>query len=179
MDFLTQMSEFTSSPAWLGGQWIYSLVVIISYWKLFMKAGRPGWASIIPIYNGIVFIQIAGRPTWWILLFLIPFVNIIFAIIVLYDFLAKFGKGIGYLFGTIFLGVIFWPILAFDDSTYQGATPAQAAPQPGTVPPANPNAAPVAAPPSAPAPANPTPPAQPTPPSNDQNQAPPPANPNQ
>ena len=87
---------------------------------MFVKAGQPGWASIIPIYNGIVVLQIAGRPVWWILLYLIPVVNLIIAIIVMVDFAKSFGKGVGFALGLIDLGFIFMPILAFGDSQYLG-----------------------------------------------------------
>ena len=46
-----------------------SLIVVAGFWKTFTKAGKPGWAAIIPIYNVVVLLQIAGRPVWWILLF--------------------------------------------------------------------------------------------------------------
>jgi len=104
--------------------WIVWCVVIIieiaAMWTVFVKAGRPGWASIVPIYNGIVILQIAGRPVWWILLYLIPLVNLIIAIIVMIDFAKSFGKGVGFALGIIFLGFLFIPILAWGDATYQG-----------------------------------------------------------
>jgi len=91
---------------------------IVVGWKIFEKAGQPGWACIIPIYNGIVFLQIAGRPIWWILLFLIPVVNIVMTFIVYIDFCRKFGKDT--LFGvlTVFFGAITMPILAFGSAQY-------------------------------------------------------------
>jgi hypothetical protein len=89
-------------------------------WKTFEKAGKPGWASIIPIYNGIVMLQIAGRPVWWFFLYLIPLVNIIIAFIVMIDFAESFGKGVGFALGLIFLPIIFFPILAWGDAQYQG-----------------------------------------------------------
>lgn len=104
--------------------WIVWCVVVIfeiaAIWKVFVKAGKPGWASIIPIYNGIVILQIAGRPVWWFLLYFIPLVNIIIAIIVMIDFAKSFGKGVGFALGLIFLPIIFFPILAWGDAQYQG-----------------------------------------------------------
>ncbi|AFD05810.1 DUF5684 domain-containing protein [Solitalea canadensis] len=96
------------------------ILVIASMWKVFSKAGKPGWASIIPIYNIIVLLEITGRPLWWIVLMLIPFVNIIVAIIVMIDLAKSFGKGTGFGIGLILLGFIFFPILGFGDATYQG-----------------------------------------------------------
>ncbi|MBX7127233.1 MAG: signal peptidase I, partial [Cyclobacteriaceae bacterium] len=53
------------------------LIILAAYWKIFEKAGKPGWASLIPIYNIIVLVQIAGKPVWWVLLMFIPLVGII------------------------------------------------------------------------------------------------------
>ena len=94
----------------------------VCLWRIFEKAGRPGWAAFIPIYNYIVMAEIAGKPSWWGLLPLIPFVGIIFAIILLVQFAAAFGKGVGFALGLIFLGFIFLPLLAFGDAQYGGGT---------------------------------------------------------
>jgi uncharacterized protein DUF5684 len=103
--------------------WIVWCVIIVFYiatmWKIFEKAGKPGWAAIIPIYNAIVILQIAGKPVWWIFLYLIPLVNIVIAIMVTVAFAANFGKGVGFAIGLILLGFIFYPILAFGEATYQ------------------------------------------------------------
>jgi hypothetical protein len=96
------------------------LLMLVSMWKIFTKAGQPGWASLIPIYNAIVLLQIAGKPVWWILLLIIPFVNIVVGIMVLAGMVSAFGKGAGYVVGLIFLPIIFYPMLAFGDAQYQG-----------------------------------------------------------
>jgi len=95
---------------------------IASLWKVFTKAGQPGWAAIIPIYNGIVLLQIAGKPIWWILLYFIPVVNIVISIIVMHNISKNFGHGVGFTLGLVFLGGIFIPILAWGDSQYLGPT---------------------------------------------------------
>jgi hypothetical protein len=106
--------------------WLILCAVIIfevaSMWKVFTKAGQPGWASLIPIYNGIVMLQIAGKPVWWILLYFIPLVNIVVACIVMHNISKNFGHGTGFTLGLIFLGGIFIPILAWGDSEYQQPT---------------------------------------------------------
>jgi len=106
---------------------------IVTVWKIFSKAGRPGWAAIIPIYNTIVMLQIANKPVWWIFLYLIPFVNIIIGVIVVYNLAKVFGKGGGFTLGLILLPIIFYPILAFGKSTYlptsQPAAPTAPPPQ--------------------------------------------------
>jgi len=95
--------------------------LIASFWKVFTKAGQPGWASIIPIYNAIVWLRIAGRPGWWFILLLIPIVGFVIAIVVSIDFAKKFGKGAGFAMGLVFLGFIFYPILAWGSAQYGGA----------------------------------------------------------
>lgn len=89
-------------------------------WRIFEKAGKPGWAAIIPIYNIIVMLEIIGRPIWWIILFFIPLVNIVIGIIVAIDISKSFGHGTAFGLGLAFLGVVFYPILAFGSDTYQG-----------------------------------------------------------
>jgi hypothetical protein len=100
--------------------------MIAAGWKVFVKAGQPGWAIIIPIYNIVVILKIVGRPLWWIVLFLIPLVNLIIGIIVYIDFAKSFGKGAGFGIGLMLLGFIFFPILGFGDARYVG--PAALAP---------------------------------------------------
>jgi magnesium-transporting ATPase (P-type) len=95
------------------------ILMIVAMWKLFTKAGQPGWASIIPIYNLYVLLQVAGKPGWWVLLFFIPFVNIVIAFIMWHEISKAFGKEIGFTLGLFFLGVIFLPILAFGSATYK------------------------------------------------------------
>jgi hypothetical protein len=101
--------------------WLAIVVLVIAaQWAIFTKAGKPGWAAIIPIYNTIVLLQIVGRPVWWIILLLIPIVNIIVGIIVLNDLSKSFGKGVGFTLGLIFLSIIFYPILGFGSARYVG-----------------------------------------------------------
>ena len=100
---------------------IAGILVIVSLWMIFKKAGKPGWASIVPIYNIIVFIQIVGLPLWYLVLLIIPFANI-YAIFKIYIELAhKFGKSTGFGVLTVFFSEICLPILAFDkNATYKG-----------------------------------------------------------
>lgn len=98
---------------------LIGLFMIISFWKLFEKAGKPGWAAIIPIYNTLVLLEIAGKPWWWLLLFLIPIVNIVFGIMMWNGVSINFGKDSGFTVGIILLPYIFIPILAFGKATYR------------------------------------------------------------
>jgi hypothetical protein len=95
------------------------LLIVAGMWKVFVKAGKPGWAAIIPIYNVIVLLEIAGKPLWWFILLLIPFVNLIVMIIVLIALARNFGKGIGFALGLLILPFLFYPILGFGDARYQ------------------------------------------------------------
>ena len=108
--------------------WIVSMAVavisIISIWKVFVKAGRPGWAALIPVYNVVTLFKVSGLNPWLILLFIVPFVNFVaipvLAILQSVKLAKAFGKSGAFAVGLIFLNVIFMPILAFSDAEYQG-----------------------------------------------------------
>ena len=97
-----------------------AILMIAAMWKVFDKAGKPGWACLVPIYNIIVMLQIAGKPEWWVLLFLVPFVNIVIMIMTEIAIAQNFGRDTGFALGLIFLPVIFWPVLGFGGSRYAG-----------------------------------------------------------
>jgi hypothetical protein len=105
---------------------IVSIIVIIAQWKIYSKAGKPGWACIIPIYNVIVLLEIVGKPIWWIFLYLIPCVNIVFGIWTINLLSKSFGKEEGFTVGLILLPFVFYPILGFGDATYVGPAAAEA-----------------------------------------------------
>ncbi|WP_201764623.1 DUF5684 domain-containing protein [Salinarchaeum sp. Harcht-Bsk1] len=98
-------------------------IVIGGTWKTFTKAGEPGWAAIIPIYNVYVMLKIGGNEWWWLLVMLVPLVNIYAAYVMFKGVAEAFGNGLGFTLGLWFLGFIFWPLLGFGDYQYQG-TPA-------------------------------------------------------
>lgn len=97
----------------------FLIALLVANWKLYTKAGKPGWASLVPIYNMIVMLQIIGRPLWWLVLFFVPFANVIIALIMVDDLSRVFGKGIGFSIGLLFLPIIFIPILAFGKAEYR------------------------------------------------------------
>jgi hypothetical protein len=99
---------------------VIGLFIVVCQWKIFSKAGKPGWAAIIPVYNLIVLLDIVGKPVWWILLFFIPLVNFVVFILLAVELARSFGKGGGFAIGLLLLPIVFYPILAFDDSTYMG-----------------------------------------------------------
>src|SRR5215217_6816934 len=106
---------------------LIALLLIVAMWKVFTKAGQPGWASIIPIYNLYIWCKIVGRPGWWIILMFIPFINMIIGIILCIDMAKSFGKGAGFGIGLAFLGFIFLPILGFGSAQYRGPAAAPGA----------------------------------------------------
>jgi hypothetical protein len=94
--------------------------LIASMWKVFEKAGQPGWAAIIPIYNFYVMTKIGGKPGWWTILLIVPIANYV-VLIWTYNMISKsFGKDEGFTAGLVILGFIFWPILGFGDAKYLG-----------------------------------------------------------
>ncbi len=99
---------------------VFAVIAIAGIWKAFKKAGQPGWACLIPIYNSYIMLKIGGKPGWWLLLFFIPVVNVVFAIWTMNMISKSFGKDEGFTAGLVFLGFIFWPILGFGDAQYQG-----------------------------------------------------------
>ena len=96
------------------------LTVIIAAWKVFVKADKPGWAILVPIYNAYVMLKIVGRPGWWLILFIIPLVNVIIIAIVYIDLAKSFGKGVGFGLGLFFLNPIFISILGYGAAEYVG-----------------------------------------------------------
>ncbi len=98
---------------------VFIVLVIAAIRKVFTKAGQPGWAAIIPIYNVIVMLKIAGRPLWWIILLFVPLVSIVILILVSIDVAKHFGKSAGFGVGLAVLAFIFYPILAWGDAQYQ------------------------------------------------------------
>ena len=101
--------------------WLVVVVAMIAaLWKVFQKAGRPGWAALIPIYNTITMLRVTGRSGWWFLGFMVPLLNIFVAIRLVFDLAKVFGRGIGFGFGLLFLFPIFVLILAFGDAQYVG-----------------------------------------------------------
>ena len=100
---------------------VISVLMVVSIWKVFAKAGEPGWAAIVPLYNTIVLLKIAGKPIWWIVLLIIPVVNLISLFIVAVSIAQRFGKGTGFGVGLALLPFVFYPMLAFGDTQYQSA----------------------------------------------------------
>ncbi|HEY0177931.1 MAG TPA: DUF5684 domain-containing protein [Pedobacter sp.] len=130
MDYNSTTGPAAGIFAFLGLIIIFSsitgLLSVIALWKLFVKAGKPGWASIIPIYNLIVMVEIVGKPTIWILWLIFPCTSWFFSVWLINLFMKSFGKEEGYTIGVILLPFIFLPLLAFGNNPYLGPSAAEA-----------------------------------------------------
>jgi len=108
---------------------LFSLAVAAFYlycaWRIFEKAGKPGWAALIPIFNTLIELEIVQRPLWWVLLMFVPGVNLLITVIILFDLARVFGKDNGFAFGILFLAPIFVPILALGDAVYTPRNPVE------------------------------------------------------
>lgn len=108
-----------------GGGFLFMAVIFIVFiaifWKVFSKAGQPGWASLVPIYNTWILVtEIAKKEPLWFILTLVPFVNIVASWVICQEVAKKFGKSETFGIGLFLLGPICWAILAFGSATYQG-----------------------------------------------------------
>lgn len=99
---------------------VLMVLFIIAFWRIFTKAGEPGWGSLIPFYNTYLQFKIAWGNGWLFLLLLVPVVNVVVALIALYKLCVAFGYGVGFFLGMLFLSPIFTLILAFGSAEYQG-----------------------------------------------------------
>lgn len=102
---------------------IYLLIIgamLASLWKVFAKAGKPGWAALVPFYNIFIMLEIVGLPAWYLALYLIPCVNALVSLYVVYGLAKSFGKEIGFTLLMIFLPFVGYPMLAFGDAEYVG-----------------------------------------------------------
>ena len=110
---------------------VYLAVLVLNiaaYWRIFSKAGRPGWMVLVPVYGSVKLLQISGRSGWWLLAFLVPVLNLFPIVRLSFDLARVFGRGVGFGFGLLFLPLIFAPILGFGDAQYVADTrPRQAA----------------------------------------------------
>lgn len=97
--------------------------LITAQWKLFVKAGEEGWIALIPIYNAVTMMKIAGKPGWWVVLLFVPFANLVVAILMNIGLARNFGRSDGFAIGLVFLPYIFLPVLGFGDSKYSQVVP--------------------------------------------------------
>lgn len=108
-----------SSVVWLVLAFAWLALILVAGWKLYVKAGQAGWVSIIPILNVLGLLKIIHRPLWWIVLFLIPIVNIVAWIIAMNDLSKAFGRGLGTTLLLVFLTPIGYLLLGFGSDRYE------------------------------------------------------------
>ena len=120
IDYSGSAQAAAISPAYIVFSILIAVITIVALWKIFTKAGQPGWAALIPFYDLYVLYKITWGSGWYFLLLLIPCANIVIYIITLVKLAKVFGKGAGFACGLIFLEPIFLCILAFGDAQYQG-----------------------------------------------------------
>ena len=123
-DPTTEIDPSAAAGIGIVGTLIYLAIAVfgvVVFWKVFTKAGQPGWAAIIPIYNIYVLLKVAGRPGWWLILMLIPLVNIVVLALVSIDVAKSFGKDTVFgIVGLWLFSIIGYAILAFGDAQYRG-----------------------------------------------------------
>lgn len=102
----------------VAGVLLLVVLMIVSLWKVYEKAGQAGWKSLIPIYNYVVFLNMIDKPVWWVILLFVPLVSVVILIIMHIELAKRFGKGVLYGLGLCFFPIIFFPLLAFSDATY-------------------------------------------------------------
>jgi hypothetical protein len=123
----TLINEPVDTGAWMAASGLYTglivilvVVAIIGLYRVFEKAGEPGWTAIIPIYNWYEILKITGRPWWWLILLFIPVVNTITWWVMMYNLAKAFGRGILFTLGLIIFPAIWFIILGFGGDEYRG-----------------------------------------------------------
>jgi len=112
--------------------WVIALLLIalmiVAMWILFKKAGKPGWAAVVPFYDQYTLYEITWGNGWRFLMLLIPIYNIVLAILTYIRLAKAFGKDEGYAVGLVFLPQVFVPMLAFGSAAYHGVPGVTSAP---------------------------------------------------
>ena len=120
----TEVANTTSAAAAGPGTYVGGLIGYLlgafALMGIFRKADEPAWQAFVPIWNMVVLIKVAGKPVWWIVLLLIPIVNLVVLVLIYHGLSTSFGHGAGFTVGLFFLSIVFLFILGYDSSRYQG-----------------------------------------------------------
>jgi hypothetical protein len=108
--------EAVSVVVWLA----LTLALVVAQWRIFAKAGVPGWACLVPVYNMVKLLHISGRSGWWLLGLCVPLLNVFVFIRLVFDLAGAFGRGVAFGFGLLLLSPIFVLILGFGNARYVG-----------------------------------------------------------
>lgn len=97
---------------------VVTILLVVAYWRIFEKAGEPGWKSIIPLYSSYTLCKLVFSSGWFFLLELIPVVGFVVRVVRRYRLSRAFGHGVGFTLGLIFLPNIFTLILGFNKDEF-------------------------------------------------------------
>ena len=122
MNSLVPLQITGSDSIGLFATFALTLLIFAGFWKTFEKAGEPGWAGIIPIYNLYVLVKISGNAWWWFILFFVPLINFVATLKISIDVAGKFNRGVLFGLGLTFLSFIFFPLLGFGGFQYRDTT---------------------------------------------------------
>ena len=121
MDYSDFGYSYQASPFMTVVYLAIAVLGIVAMWKVFEKAGEPGWAAIIPFYNQFVLMDIIGRPAWWVLLIpTLPAFGLWVSVIASIDTARAYGKSGAFAILLVLLPFIGYPILGLGASQYKG-----------------------------------------------------------
>lgn len=101
-------------------EFIIAVIIIIAVWKIFTKAGEPGWNALIPFYNIYKLFKISMGNGWFFLMLFIPIANVVAAFLLAYNLARAFGKSTGFAVGLFLLQPVFMMILGYSNAQYLG-----------------------------------------------------------
>lgn len=113
----------TAGPVVLSVGLLITFLQVAGFWMVFAKAGEPGWAAIVPIYNIYVLVKISNNEWWWLLVFLIPLIQIVAIVKIQLNVASEFDQGTGFAVGLILLPIVFYPLLGVGDYQYDAGPP--------------------------------------------------------
>jgi hypothetical protein len=105
---------------------VYAAIYVFYSWctaRIFRRAGITEWWAWVPFVNSYGLWKMTAREELWLILLFVPYANIVANVVVMGDIARSFNKSQAYGWGLALLGIVFIPMLAFDDSVYQGPAP--------------------------------------------------------
>lgn len=119
LETTTDVAATGGSTVYLALALVWAVAILAAGWKVYAKAGVPGWLALIPIVNVFGLLQVVRRPLWWFFLLLVPIVNLVVLVVVLWDLAKAFGRGLGMALVLLFLTPIGYLVLGFGSAEYQ------------------------------------------------------------
>lgn len=97
---------------------LFFILTVVSLYKIFQKAGKKGWESLIPMYNLWIWLKIIDKPAWWFAFLLVPYINVFVLLLMIVEILKCFEKnGLGAQALSVLVPFFYLPWLAFLDKT--------------------------------------------------------------